>query len=414
MDRVSATYRIETPLDPAAAAAALAGEQSSGTFVAVPGETEELKRRFAARVEQIEPEEWVSAPSLPGAKAASSYQRARIRISWPVENFGTNLPTLISTLQGNLYELPQFSGLKLLDFEVPDAFAAAFPGPRFGVAGTRRLSGVGTGPLIGTIVKPSVGLTPAETGALAGRLAEAGIDFIKDDELMADPPHSPLAARLDAVMAALRRHADRTGRRVLYAFNISGEIDAMLRSYERVAAAGGACVMLSLNSVGLAGVKRICDLGALAVHGHRNGWGMLSRHPLLGMEFAAYQKIWRLAGIDHLHVNGLANKFWEPDDSVVASIAACRSPLGRLAPLLPVVSSGQWGGQAVETYRRTGTADLLYLAGGGILAHPRGPAEGVRALRLWWECALAGLSAEEAASRHPLLAESAAKFGRAR
>ena len=81
--------------------------------------------------------------------------------------------------------------------------------------------------------------------------------------------------------------------------------------------------MISINSVGLSGAKKICDQGQLAIHGHRNGWGMLTRHPLLGIDFRAYQKIWRLAGVDQLHVNGIQNKFWESDDSVVNSIEAC-------------------------------------------------------------------------------------------
>jgi ribulose-bisphosphate carboxylase large chain len=242
-------------------------------------------------------------------------------------------------------------------------------------------------------------------------LAEAGIDFIKDDELMADPPHAPFDARVDAIMAVLNAHADRTGKRVMYAFNISDELDPMLRHYEKVVTAGGTGVMVSLNSVGLSASKRICDLGALAIHGHRNGWGMLNRHPLLGIEFPAYQKLWRLAGVDQLHVNGIANKFWESDDSVVRSITSClaAAPLGR--PVLPVVSSGQWGGQAPETYRRTQTTDLLYMAGGGIMAHPAGPAAGVRSLQTWWQAAVAGHTAAAAVLAFPELAPSVAKFG---
>ena len=413
-DRLTASYLVETPLAVADAAAALAGEQSSGTFVEVPGETEALKKRFAARVERISETGLVPAPSLPGARRAAGYRRAIIEVSWPIENFGHNLPALVSTVQGNLYELSQFSGIRLLDIGFPGAFLRPFRGPSFGVPGTRRLAGVEKGPMIGTIVKPSIGLAPSQTAELVGTLARAGIDFIKDDELMADPPHSPFAERLEAVMRVVREHAQRTGRKVMYAFNISGEMDDMLRNYDRVAEAGGTCVMVSLNSVGLAATRRICGIGRLAVHGHRNGWGMLTRHPFLGMDFAAYSKIWRLAGVDHLHVNGLSNKFWEPDESVLHSIATCRVPLGGLQPIMPVISSGQWGGQAPETYRRAGTADLLYLAGGGILAHPDGPAAGVRALRLWWDAAMAGLTVEQAVERHPELARPAALFGRIR
>ena len=138
---------------------------------------------------------------------------------------------------------------------------------------------------------------------------------------------------------------------------------------------------------------------------------MLNRHPLLGIEFPAYQKIWRLAGVDQIHVNGIQNKFWESDDSVVCSIQACLKPLLGGFSILPVVSSGQWGGQAPETYRRTQTTDLLYMAGGGILAHPDGPAGGVVALQQAWEAAVAGLSVTEAARQYPEFANSVKKFG---
>lgn len=412
MDRLTAHYLIETPLPVAQAAAALAGEQSSGTFVAVPGETAELKQRFAARVEKITELEMVTTPSLPTGRApAAAYRRAELAVSWPVENFDANLPALVSTVQGNLYELSQFSGLKLLDLDIPPSLASRYRGPLFGVAGCRRLTGVHHRPLIGTIIKPSVGLTPQQTADLVHTLVEAGIDFIKDDELLANPPHSPFDARVDAVMRVINAHADRTGKKVMYAFNVSDELDAMQRHYEKIVLSGGTCAMVSVNSVGLAGTKKICDLGGLAIHGHRNGWGMLNRHPFLGIAFPAYQKLWRLAGVDQLHVNGIANKFWEPDDSVVDSLSSCLAPepLGR--PVLPVVSSGQWGGQAPETFRRTQTVDLLYMAGGGIMAHPDGPAAGVHSLRKWWEAAVEGLTLEQAAAKYPELAKSVSKFG---
>jgi ribulose-bisphosphate carboxylase large chain len=411
MSRITATYLIETPLPLEKAAEVLAGEQSSGTFVAVPGETAELKQRYHAKVERITPLSRVDSPSLPGSRGGKDFQQADIQVSWPIENMGTNLPVLVSTLQGNLYELSQFSGLKLLDFDLPDELTTQFKGPRFGVAGTRRLMGVADRPLIGTIIKPSIGLTPPQTAEMVKTLVEAGIDFVKDDELMGNPPHSPFQQRLEAVMRVVNEHADKTGKKVMVAFNISDELDVMLCNYDAVVAAGGTCAMLSLNSVGLTGVKKICDQGQLAIHGHRNGWGMLNRHPLLGMGFAAYQKLWRLAGVDQIHVNGINNKFWEPDDSVVASITACQKPFGEGEKVLPVISSGQWGGQAFETYRRTKTIDVLYLAGGGIMAHPQGPAAGVAALRDAWAGAVAGLSLPEACSKYPALAAADEKFG---
>ncbi|SDG64901.1 ribulose-bisphosphate carboxylase large chain [Dyadobacter soli] len=414
MERITARYYIETPYAVEKAAAVLAGEQSSGTFVAIPGETEELKNRFAARVEHIEHLDTVSEPAIPGAVSPDGlYRRAFVEVSWSEENFGHNLPTLVSTLQGNLYEITQFTGLKLMDIHFPEAYATNYRGPRFGIDGCRSLTGVATGrPLIGTIIKPSVGLTPAQTAEIVDRLAYAGIDFVKDDELMASTANSRFEDRVDAVMQVINRHADRTGKKVMYAFNISDEMDSMLHKYEYIVKSGGTCAMISLNSVGLAGAKRICDLGELVIHGHRNGWGMLNRHPLLGIEFPAYQKLWRLAGVDQLHVNGIQNKFWESDDSVVRSIASCLDPTPLDKPVLPVVSSGQWGGQAFETYRRTQTTDLLYMAGGGIMAHPGGPAAGVAALQQAWEGAVGGLTLEAAARQYPEFGKSVEKFGK--
>ena len=413
MERIEATYHIETPLDLETAANSLAGEQSSGTFVKLPRETEDLKLRFAARVEQIRPLDQVSVASLPGHwNTRETYHRAEVTISWSADNMGTNLPTLVSTIQGNLYELAQFSGLKLMDLRLPASFSDSFRGPNFGVEGCRKLMGVDAGPMIGTIIKPSIGMSPKQTADLVKELVEAGVDFIKDDELMANPPHSPFNERVDAIMPVILQHAARTGKKVMYAFNISDEMDAMHQHYDKIVISGGTCAMISINSVGLSGVKQICDRGELAIHAHRNGWGMLNRHPMLGVDFNAYQTLWRLAGVDQIHVNGIDNKFWEPDDSVVRSIEACRKPLLGGMSVLPVVSSGQWGGQACETYQCTRTTDLLYMAGGGIMAHPEGPAAGVRSLRKWWEAAVEGCTMTEAVCKYPELRVSLEKFGK--
>jgi len=413
MERITATYFIETAFAPEAAAQVLAGEQSSGTFVAVPGETEELKQRFAARVESIEKLETVTEPAIPGATSKDGkYHRATVKVSWSIENFGYNLPVMVSTLQGNLYEITQFTGLKLMDIELPVSFGEHYSGPAFGIEGCRKLTGVNDRPLIGTIIKPSIGLSIDQTATIVKTLAEAGIDFIKDDELLSSSANSNFNDRVDAVMKVINTHADKTGKKVMFAFNISGETDEMMQRYEKIVNSGGTCAMVSINSAGLSGAKKICDQKQLAIHAHRNGWGMMTRHPLLGIDFKAYQKIWRLAGVDQLHVNGIKNKFWESDESVVNSIEACLKPMFDHKKVLPVVSSGQWGGQAFETYARTKTVDLLYMAGGGIMAHPMGAAAGVMALQQAWKAAVDGLTLEEAAKQYPEFNKSVEKFGK--
>ncbi|QPC42817.1 ribulose-bisphosphate carboxylase large subunit family protein [Kaustia mangrovi] len=407
-ERIRATYLLETGLDPDAVAGVMAGEQSSGTFVAVPGETPELRRRAGAVVERVERLDTVAEPSLPGAARppdGARYSRARVEISWPLDNIGPSLPNLMATVAGNLFELREVSGLRLLDIALPRAFAQACPGPAFGVEGTRRLAGVEGRPLIGTIIKPSIGLGPAETAGLVDGLCAAGIDFVKDDELQSDGAHCPFEARVKAVMEVVARHADRTGRKPMVAFNLTGEVDEMRRRHDVVAEHGGTCVMVSLNSVGLAGLMALRRHCALPIHAHRNGWGYLSRHPMLGWSYRAWQTLWRLAGADHMHVNGLDNKFCEANDSVVASARACLEPLFDDRPMtaMPVFSSGQSARQAAATYEALGSVDLIYAAGGGIMAHPAGPAAGVASLREAWEAAVKGIPAETYARSHEAL-----------
>jgi ribulose-bisphosphate carboxylase large chain len=419
VERIRAKYWIETAFPLQEAADALAGEQSSGTFIAVPNESVELKARAAAVVESITPLDEVTTPSLPGAsvpKAAGSpiWKRAVIEVSWPLGNMGPSLPNLLSTVAGNLFELAQFSGLRLLDLELPSAFASAYPGPAFGITGTRTLSGVRRGPLIGTIVKPSVGLSPTDTAELVKSLAEAGIDFIKDDELQANGPHCPFDERVRAVMDVLNAHADRTGRKVMYAFNLTGEVDEMRRRHDVVRDSGGACVMASMHSIGLSAFSALRRDAQLPIHAHRNGWGIFARSPHIGIDYTAWQKLWRLAGADHMHVNGIANKFSESDDSVIASARACHVPLFDELPCLamPVFSSGQSAVQANSTFAALGNADLIYCCGGGIIGHPDGIEAGVRSVREAWEAAEGGMSAKDYARNRPALARALEVFGR--
>ncbi len=405
--RVRASYLLETSLDPAVVAAGIAGEQSSGTFIALPQEDEALKERAAARVESL-------TEIAPADQPVAEGRRYAMTLSWPLANFGASLPNLVATVAGNLFELKQVAALKLLDIDLPQAFAEAYPGPGFGIAGTRELSGVLDRPLIGTIIKPSVGLGPEETAAVVSQLCDGGIDFIKDDELQADGPACPFEDRLRAVMAVIDRHADRSGRRVMYAVNITGDLDEMRRRHDLVEELGNTCVMVSLNSVGLVGFSALRKSTRLAIHAHRNGWGYLGRSDTHGWSYVAWQKLWRLAGADHMHVNGLANKFWEPDDSVLASARACLTPMFASKPCLvmPVFSSAQSAKQVAPTWAALGTPDLIYCAGGGIVAHPGGVAAGVEALRDAWDAAMSGIPVEQAARESKALREALETFGR--
>jgi 3-oxoisoapionate-4-phosphate decarboxylase len=327
---------------------------------------------------------------------------------------GTDLSAVMTIAIGGVYAIKGFSGIRVTGLQLPPAFKTAHPGPQFGVAGSRRLTGVYGRPIIGSIVKPALGLRPHETAALVGELIAADVDFIKDDEKLMSPAYSPLAERVAAIMPLVLGHEQRTGKKVMYAFGISAtDPDVMMRNHDLVLKAGGNCAVININSIGFGGMAFLRKRSGLVLHAHRNGWDILTRHPGLGMEFSVYQQFWRLLGVDQFQINGIGVKYWEPDDSFVASFQAISTPLFDSSDCpLPVAGSGQWGGQAPETFARTGrTLDLMYLCGGGIVSHPGGPADGVRAVRQAWEAAVAGIPLAVYAKDNPELAQSIAKFG---
>jgi 3-oxoisoapionate-4-phosphate decarboxylase len=416
MSSIILTYRIETPGDGIEAMAAkIASDQSSGTFVPVPGETAELKSRVAASVIGIRRLDPAAAPSWPEAKGhKGQFSRADVDIAFPFDAIGTDLSALMTIAIGGAFSIKGLTGLRVIDMKLPPQFRDAHSGPQFGLEGSRRLTGVHDRPIIGTIVKPALGLRPQETAALVRELIQSGVDFIKDDEKLMSPAYSPLADRVAAIMPLILNEEQKTGKKVMYAFGIChADPDEMMRNHDLVAKAGGNCAVVNINSIGMGGMSFLRRRSSLVIHAHRNGWDMLTRHPGLGLDFSVWQQFWRLLGVDQFQINGIGVKYWEPDESFVRAFKAVTSPIFDASDCaLPVAGSGQWGGQAPETYRRTGrTIDLMYLCGGGIVSHPQGPAAGVRAVRQAWEAAVTDIPLADYARDHPELAASIAKFG---
>lgn len=409
---VTLTYLIETAGNPEKLAAKIASDQSTGTFVPVPGETEELKNRVAARVVALRPLPPVNSPSFP-AQEIGPFHRAEADIAFPIEAVGTDLAALMTIAIGGVFSIKGFSGVRVTDMKLPDAIVRVWPGPQFGVAGSRRLTSVEGRPIIGTIIKPALGLRPLETAALVKDVIEADVDFIKDDEKLMSPAYSPLEQRVKAIMPKILDREQKTGRKVMYAWGISAtDPDEIMRNHDIVLQHGGNCAVININSIGFGAMAFLRKRSGLVLHAHRNGWDMLTRHPGLGIDFRVWQQFWRLLGVDQFQINGIRVKYWEPDESFVASFAALRTPLrgDDICPL-PVVGSGQWGGQAHDTYRRTGqTLDLMYLCGGGIVSHPGGAGAGVKAVKQAWDAAVAGIPLETYAKEHWELAQSIAAF----
>ena len=199
----------------------------------------------------------------------------------------------------------------------------------------------------------------------------------------------------------------------MYAWGISAtDPDEMMRNHDIVLKHGGNCAVININSIGFGAMAFLRKRSALVLHAHRNGWDILTRHPGLGLDFKVWQQFWRLLGVDQFQINGIRVKYWEPDESFVASFKAISTPLFKSEDCsLPVAGSGQWGGQAHDTFERTGRSiDLMYLCGGGIVSHPGGAGAGVRAVKQAWEAAVQNIPLEVYAREHPELAQSIATF----
>ncbi len=189
---VIAKYYVETDLPIEKAAEAIAAEQSTGTWTEV--DRERLARDLAARVVR--------------AEGTFAY------IAFPKELFEPgNIPQYLSVVAGNLFGLGALKKVRLLDVIFPQSLVKAHRGPRFGIKEARNILGVFDRPLVGTIIKPKVGLSPKDTAEVAGQAVRGGLDLIKDDETLTDQSFCPIDEQAEAVMAELSKVEDETEER---------------------------------------------------------------------------------------------------------------------------------------------------------------------------------------------------------
>jgi ribulose-bisphosphate carboxylase large chain len=378
-----ATFELEPP----GSARALAVEESTGTE-AIPGEM----------FEQV------------GGEVLSEAE-GRAVIAWPWRNWGANLPQLMaSILVGEGCETARFTRCRLVALDWPDELISALGGgPRLGFEGVRAWLGAGaeTRPLLGGIVKPSLGLGPAEVAATAGALARGGCDLIKDDELLADPDWCPLAERVPAVAASLAE----VGRPILYAANISGPIDTLLDRGAMAVEAGATAIMVNAFATGIDAVRAVAAAGlGVPVLAHRVGAGPIVRNPEVGVDGAVLCELTRIAGADLVQIGGFGGKLFDTHDEVARNLAACRRPLSGARVPVPVNGGGVWAGSTPTVLAAAGH-DVMLLLGMGAYEHPGGPEAGARSVKQAIDAVTAGQSLDAAAASAADLAAALAHFG---
>jgi len=331
-------------------------------------------------------------------------------IAFPTANLperGSPFPAIwLYLTAGPLFERPFADVVRLADVYLPEELLCAFRGPRFGIQGTRAiLRKAHDALLFGAIIKPGAGLTPEEVAGRCAAAARGGIDLIKDDEKMNNPPYCPLLPRVRAVASELQRAQD-AGRPIIYCAHVTGRPDQMLQAAREAVRAGATGLMVNAFAAGLASLHMLSEDEGVGVpiYVHSGGRSVLSQRPGYGIDTRVYARLVRLLGGDYLDLYAQGGYLRAGSLEEARSLAGVlRDPWGHLPPVLPTCSGGLTARTLPANYDAFGR-DLIPMAGSAIFDHPMGPSAGVAALRQAAESHFAGIPLEDYGRDHPELA----------
>ena len=380
-DYIVGTYllrkQLRDPGDIIKTAVMMATEQTTGTWIRVPGETVDMVEKFRGKVLNI----W-QVPDQEQFRNEQDEARVYfIQLGFPWQNFGPQIPMMLTTIFGNI---SMIGDIKLIDIQFPKNFVDQFPGPRFGIGGIRKLLGVSDRPLLNNMVKPSTGITPDQGAELLYQAAIGGTDIVKDDEVMGSTELSPALKRVERYMDKLRKAEKETGERKLYAVNITDEPAECLKTAEAAVNIGASALLVNFLPAGLGLITSLCRNRQINVPilAHLDFGGALYASPWHGISSALlYGKLARLAGVDLLCIPTPYGKFSLSYSKYIQIVHGLRSPFHDKPGVWPIAGGAIKQGHIPKLFNDLGR-DFIIGAGGAIHAHPMGPAAGARAFRL--------------------------------
>ena len=334
-----------------------------------------------------------------------SIQGNTIKIAYPIELFEpANMPNILSSIAGNVFGLKTLKNLRLLDIHLPKALITSFKGPTYGIEGIRKLLNVPKRPLVGTIIKPKLGLKTKDHAKVAYEAWLGGCDVVKDDENLSSQAFNPFEERLVQTLEGRDKAQSETGERKVYMINITAETQTMLKRAQVVVDQGGEYVMVDILTCGWSALQTLRNQNLkLVLHAHRAGHAAFTKNPLHGIAMKPIATVARIIGVDQLHVGTVVGKMSETKEEVLENIEACKAELDGLKPVLPVASGGLHPG-LVPALLETFGADVVLQAGGGIHGHPDGTVAGAKAMRQAVDATLEGKTLGEHAKSHRELA----------
>jgi ribulose-bisphosphate carboxylase large chain len=323
------------------------------------------------------------------------------KIAYPIELFEpANMPNILSSVAGNVFGLKALKNLRLQDIKMPKTLISSFKGPNYGIAGIRKLLKVTERPLLGTIIKPKLGLKTKDHAQVAYDAWSGGCDIVKDDENLSSQAFNPFEDRLSKTLEKRDKAQAETGERKVYMVNITAETNLMLKRAEAVIAQGGEYVMVDILTCGWSALQTLRDQNYnLVIHAHRAGHAAFTKSQLHGIAMHPIATVARVIGVDQLHVGTVVGKMSETKAEVLENIDACKALLGELKPVLPVASGGLHP-RLVPALLETFGNDVVIQAGGGIHGHPDGTVAGAKAMRQAVDATLNGVTLEECAKTH--------------
>jgi 2,3-diketo-5-methylthiopentyl-1-phosphate enolase len=381
-------------------APAIAVEQSTGTWVAVPGETEEVRRTHVAKVIGI-----YEIPHYEFELPDVQERNYIVQIAFPWVNFGQQIPMLLTTVAGNI---SMGGKIKLMDLTFPSSFTEGFKGAQFGIRGVREILQVPQRPLLNNMIKPCTGF-PAKVGAdLFYEVARGGADIIKDDELLADASFNSLEERVPLYMDAADRAEEETGEKTLFAVNITDRTPRVLENAEKVIELGTNCIMINYLTAGIPVLRALAEDPSITVPilAHMDFAGTMYESHYSGVASPLILgKLPRLAGADIIVFPAPYGKAPYLQERYIQTAKTMTFPFHDIPPVFPMPSGGIAQPMVEDIIKDLGY-DMVIGAGGAIHAHPMGPAAGARAFRQAIAAVMNGKSLDDAAEEHEELAQS--------
>jgi len=381
-----------------------AGESSVGTWTEVKTSKPRIANQLAPKIYYL------------------NKRDKRIRIAYPLKLFEySSVPNILSSIGGNVFGMKAAKGLLFEDIRFPKKMIKKFKGPQFGIKGIRKYLKVKHRPLVGTIVKPKVGLNEHEHAMVAYDSWLGGCDIVKDDENLGDQSFNRFKKRFLLTIKKLREAEKKTGEKKVYLVNCTAETEEMLRRIKFVEKHGGNYIMLDILTLGWAAVQTARNHTKLPIHAHRASHAMYDRNPNHGMTMEVIAQFARLIGVDTLHIGTAYGKMTGGKKEIIHIEKEIESPETKrtrehlsqkwygLKSVFAVASGGVHPRMLPKIIKFMGN-DVVLQAGGGVHGHPHGTVEGAKAMRQSVDASLKKIPLGEYAKTHEALFEALKKW----